>query len=110
VPPPTAALRLDVLAHREANGGVELEVHAPAAGWLRLAYAHDPALEVRIDERDTECVPDSLGAAVVAIAAGRHRVSLRAPAPTGWIALVAGCGAAAVATAWLALGRRAAAT
>lgn len=106
-PEPDAAL--EVLEHRESPGRVDLVVRAPGPGWLRLAYAFDPGLELRVDDRPAPLARDSLGAAVAAVPAGRHALVLRPRTPVLRSVLLVSCVSLAGALAWLAARPRGAA-
>jgi hypothetical protein len=100
------AARLDVLGHRESVGAVEIDVSAPAAGWLRLAYAWDPRLELRLDGRPVRLARDSLGALLLAVPAGRSRIELRVEASAERALLPVSCGLLALLLAGVALAPR----
>jgi hypothetical protein len=86
-----------VLRHAEALASVELVARASAPGFVRLAYAFDPALRVALDGAGVASVPDFLGGVVVAFPAGEHTVTLRAPSATWRVRLLAASGGIAVA-------------
>ena len=95
-PPPAAPPGFAVLRHSEAPEEVVIEARASAAGFVRVSYAFDPALSVRLDGEPAPFVPDALGGALVlAFPEGRHVVTLRPP-ESGFrgVLLLAGAGLA----------------
>lgn len=86
--PISPAARFEVRAHEESPRAVEIVAHAPAAGFVRLAYSHDPELSVRLDGAPVASAPDALGGGVVlGFPAGTHRITLAPPPATLRIAL-----------------------
>jgi hypothetical protein len=81
VRPLRAGEALEVLSHEERDGAARIVVRAPAGGFLRLAYTHDPSLRVRLDGSEVPFVADALGGVVVALPEGRHELELAAHAP-----------------------------
>ena len=92
---PDPAARFTVLAHRERLASVEIVARADAPGFVRLAYAFDPALGVALDGTAVEGVPDFLGGVVLAFPAGTHAITLSAPPATLRLRLLAASGAIA---------------
>ncbi len=95
-----------VLEHREDRARALLLAQASHAGFVRLAYSHHPALEVRLDGAPVAAVPDALGALVLAFPAGRHTIELFAPTNPP-AALYPSALLAAALLAWFALPGRA---
>jgi hypothetical protein len=86
-----------VVSHREGLETVEIVARAGAAGFVRLAYSHDPDLRVTLDGLPAASVPDFLGGIVLAFPAGQHAIALRPPEARLRHVLIAGSGAIAAA-------------
>lgn len=98
-----------VIDHEETAAVVRVDAHAEAPGFVRLAYAFDPTLELRLDGEPVVAGPDSLGAIVIDFPAGRHEIVMRPILPVRDLTLLVASGALALALiAVLLRGRRSA--
>jgi hypothetical protein len=83
----------ELLDHEEVSTAVRIDAQAEAAGFVRLAYAFDPTLELRLDGELVAARPDSLGAIVIGFPAGRHEIVMSPALPARDVTLLAASGA-----------------
>ena len=66
----------EILKHRVENERVVIQMQVDAACFARLAYAHYPYLQVRVDGKEVESWPTAGGFIAIELAAGRHQIEL----------------------------------